>query len=127
MGKRLVSMLYYVSKIQDINEAIPSLCCGAANIRVNFQQKLQDMCSSTGTKGSAKYLVDLVWNMMSDALDMMCGGFSSTEDCNRKKPGMIDRIESETDKVMATSQFNSSVVTPFVRIIKRMNKQLTVQ
>lgn len=127
MGKRMASMLYYVSKIQDINEAIPSMCCGAANTRVKFQQKLEDICSSTGTKGSGKYLVDMVWNMMSDALDMMCGSFSSIEDCNQKKPGMINKIELETEKVMATGQLNSSVVIPFVRIIKRMNKHLTVQ
>lgn len=123
-GYMIISMVDYVSRLKDLDEAIPSLCCGAHKLVARIEKHLEATCSTVGKKGSGKWMTEAAWSMLSDTMDMLCGNYENIADCHSKVPEIVAKVEAAT-KSEAIS--NSTVVTPFVRLIKRLDKQLTGQ
>jgi len=116
----IVSMMTYVSKLDDLNEAIPSMCCGIKMLIPTAYEAMEKTCTAVGRKASGKWLTNLVAGTMDDAMDIMCGAYPTLQDCAKKVPHVIPRIRASFDP-----NHNGTILIPFVRLIKRMDKQLT--
>jgi hypothetical protein len=125
VGNMVVSMVEYVSKVNDLDQAIPSMCCGAKNLEARILKTLESTCSSVGMKDSGKWLTDVPISMLSDSFDMLCGSFSTVDDCSKKVPDILTKVDAATK--IETPSSNATVLTNLVRLIKRLDRQLTIQ
>ena len=122
VGMAIVAMSKFVSSLEDLDDGIPGLCCGTKILLNRSTDKLEAICSKIGYKGSGKWLADMAYSVTVDALDMICGGYQTLEDCHRKKPQLMIQVnESVRDDV----EFNHTFVIPIVKLINRLDGQIT--
>lgn len=119
----IVSLVKYTADLEDLDEAIPSICCGSKIVLEKSETKMENLCSSVGLKGSGKWLSNLVYNILNDALDVICGGYGALEECEKKKPG----LNAKVDSVISSDQtFNHTIFIPIVKLIKRLDGQINL-
>lgn len=124
VGNIIVSFMDYVSKVEDLDEAIPSLCCGSKSLLLKAEDQLEKTCSSVRQKGSGKWMANITYSLLQDALDMMCGSYDTLEVCNSKVPQLMTKIDASLDP---EANFNYTMIVPLVRLVKRLDGQLNLQ
>ena len=124
VGSWIISMMNYVSNVEDLDEAIPSMCCGARNLVVKAEQLIESLCSKVRKDGSGKWMTDLTFSLVADALDLMCAGYSSVEECNKKVPEIMAKVDNAT---ISDGQYNHTAIVPLIKLIKRLDGQINLQ
>ena len=117
------SYWYYTANVEDLDEAIPALCCGAKVMRDKGYLYMENICSSIGMKGSGTWLAKVVDDILTEGLHIICGGYLTREECNNRKPGLIDRMDSV---IQSNQTFNHSIIIPVVKLLKRLDGQITI-
>lgn len=123
VGNMVISMIAFTANIEDLDEAIPAVCCGSKIVMAKAEVKMDFLCKSIGYRGSGKWLAEVVFNILNDALDVICGGYSNIEECNKKKPGLNARVEAA---IRGDQTFNHTIFIPIVKLIKRLDGQINL-
>ena len=123
VGNLATSMATYVASFENLDEAIPGLCCGARHLVSKAGLMLEDVCSKVGLNGSGIWMSDVVNNLLTDALDIMCSGFPSVKVCSEKVPELMTKIG---DAMNDDTQFNTTMIVPMVRLITKLDGDINL-
>ena len=119
----ITSMVDYVSRVGNLDEAIPSLCCGTRSLLQKGEKLLEDICDKVHRKGSGKWFTTFVDSLLAEAFDLMCNGFNTIEDCKNKVPKILTKVNNAMNP---NAKFNHTVIIPVVRLINRLYGKLTL-
>ena len=123
IGNMAISTVKFISTIDDLEEAIPSLCCGTRNTVFRAEIILEDVCSRLNLTGSGKWMANVVNSFLTDVLDIMCFSFSSVEECSKKVPVIMAKLNNATNVEV---QFNTSLIVPLVKLVNRLDGQINL-
>ena len=121
----IISLLEYIAGVEDVNLIIPGLCCGAKRGLAKFAEDLETVCNAEGMKGTGPWVAkEVVYRILQDALDMMCGAYDTLEICNAKFPDLMLNIENSLN---TTETYNHTLVVPVVKLIQRLDGDLNLE
>jgi len=103
---------------QPVDDVIPNLCCGYYKVLDQAEVGLDRECLAKQGPATTKYFINLVKTVISDAADLLCGGYSSTQVCASKAP----EIAAVFDQMLV---FDGSVIpdmTPIVPAFEVISK-----
>lgn len=63
-------------------------------------------------------------NVLTESLDLKCSGLPSVEECEKQVPEIMTNVVKVMEKDV---QFNTTMIVPFIQLIKRLDEQLTLQ
>lgn len=126
LGHDITSLVEYLSNMTDIDNMIPGLCCGYQMIMSNSREVLAKLCSQQGVGESGpNYFLGLVQAAMADAIDMMCGSYSTAEVCQKKKPLLVEELRAFQNSTTGVS-YNYTLTIPFLRVIDRIDTETNI-
>ena len=121
----IISLLEYIAGVEDVNLIIPGLCCGAKRGLAKFAEDLEKVCNAERMKGSGHWVTqEVIYRILQDALDMMCGAYDTLEICNAKFPDLMLNIENSLN---TTETYNHTLVVPVVKLIQRLDGDLNLE
>lgn len=127
IGHDITSFVNYLVSIPDINKVIPSLCCGYHIVEANAKAIVDHLCTDQGVgESGSKYLISLIKSTISDALDMMCGGYSTMEICESKVPILLEDIKIAQNNTFGMI-YNHSAVVPILKMINRIDTETNLK
>lgn len=118
IGDKITSMLYHASNMSDLDKVIPGLCCGANHLLVECKEDLEKMCKSRAMDDTDEFMIDFVKSILSDALDLMCGKFSSPKECHTLAPDLYQGI---LESIAQRRRHETSMIIPLLGIIRKLD------
>lgn len=126
LGHDITSLVEYLSNMTNIDDMIPGLCCGYQMIMSNSRQVLEKLCNQQGVGESGpNYFLGLVQAAMSDAIDMMCGSYTTSEVCQKKKPLLVEELKSFQNSTTGV-RYNYTMTIPFLKVIDRIDSETNI-
>lgn len=127
IGHQITSFVTYLVNISDINHVIPSLCCGYRVMLNHAIDTLNDMCGRQHVDDEkSKYLVAMIENILSDAIDMMCSTYQTIEICHEKVPRLMYDMEMNMNETLNVT-YNYSAVVPILDMINRIDAETNIR
>jgi hypothetical protein len=123
IGDKVTTLLYHVSNMTDIDQVIPGVCCGANHLLIYCKEDIEKMCKSRARDDTDEFFINLVKSLLSDALDLMCGKFSSPKDCRAGAPDVYDNLLVAIDN---RRRHSVSLIVPLLEVIQKLDGQVNL-
>lgn len=123
VGHDITSLVSYLANISDVDMIIPNLCCGYHLVIAESKILLDRLCIKEGMGSDASdYILGILRASVSDALDMMCSGYDTTEQCNKKSPGLVSELKLVLKRTKNT-RYDHSALIPILKVIERIDTE----
>ena len=113
-----VSMVTEASKLQDVDDIIPGLCCGSLEYFDRMEVMANEICLTRTGPETSKYIGSLIRNIFADAIDIMCGKYPTAKECEALKPQLFEQMKNSMNQ---STPVNSSFALPLVNLVKRLD------
>ena len=118
----ITSFANFVSKLEDVDEIIPAICCGNKNVTDQCYKIIDDLCLHRTGPATARYIVNIVYSAFSEVFDMMCSKFPDDNACQKHAPRMYSELKNALANVI---NYNHTLTIPFIKIIRKLDGQVT--
>ena len=126
LGHHVTSLVEYLANMTNIDRMIPGMCCGYYILLADAKVKIDQLCSQQGVgQSGSEYFLGMIKSAVSDAVDMMCGSFSTIEQCTKKMPDLIQEINTVREETKDT-KYNHTMVLPFLKVIDRIDTETNI-
>lgn len=98
-------------------DVIPKACCAWGLLFAEVQNIYGGLCDAI--PGATQFHIDIVQQAIGDALDLVCGRFSSIDNCRKDATIGMDRLE-----IMEIKAMNHSFLVPLIDIVKLLDSDI---
>jgi len=118
----ITGYLEYIERNVTANEIIPWSCCAYFKVSQEAEKQLHNYCDAVTGPDTPKFVMDLLKSFTYDLIDIGCGKYTTTEQCNTLLPEAM-RVYEELGDVTKVVPKDYSPVVPAIGIIKRMDTE----
>lgn len=93
MNKAVVAIEYVVNQMPE-KQLVPALCCAYLEMVKQGTSDIERVCTPVSGRGTGKFLIDGVVTATGDALELMCGQYTSMGVCERKVPDITAKVRN---------------------------------
>lgn len=113
-----VAYVQFISELPNVDDIIPALCCGSVEYFKSIESIIDASCRSKTGPNTGKYILGLIRNVFSDAMDLMCGKFPTEQSCQSQIPELFKQV---SDSMKQNKHYNHSLAIPLVEMVKRLD------
>lgn len=108
-------------RMQDVDEVLPALCCGAYDLMLQIKQDIMRICAPLTGKETADFLADLFWRDFHDLLILGCRGPIkwSSWTCDKEYRDLTVYMKNELKR---PAHYSNSFMTSLMRVVRRLDK-----
>lgn len=118
---KVTALLNHIGNLSDINQVIPGLCCGTNHFLVEVRDEFDRICKPKSRGDTGEFITNNVKTILSDALDIMCGKFSTTKKCRSIVPELFDGILQAMEN---RKKAETTVIVPVLNIIEKLDGEV---
>lgn len=123
MGDKITTGVTYLANLPQVNDMIPGLCCSLLDVSEEGEQITAEACRDKTGPETGKFVVEVTYSALSDAVEIMCGNFQTKADCEAKVP---DLMRNMTAVLASPKHHNHSPLKPMLKFVNRMDKEFNV-
>lgn len=113
---KLTLMLGYLQRNETADNQLPGMCCAFAYFTQYASNVIDEHCRNRTGPETSKYVVNLMYSIVSDAVDLACGAHTTVEICDSKEPRMMASFRV-IERLEFVDKFGSTPVIPLVQIV----------
>ena len=123
VGDRITTGLTYIADLKTVNDMIPALCCSISYVSQEGLKIATDACRNKTGPETGKFIVDITYSALADAVEIMCNGYSSPSECQAKVPVLMTDMKQVLDR---PTRHDYSPLIPMLKFLNRMDKEINV-
>jgi len=108
--------------VEDKNDLVKNLCCGARYLVVMASNSLDEVCKPHAQYDSGTFITNIVYGCFSDTIDLMCGKYPDMETCQELEPEVTADMKEKIDKTNLLS--NDTLLVSLIRTLERMDESI---
>lgn len=116
IADKLVHYFETAFRMRDVDDVLPALCCGSFELMLQIRSDLTDVC---GSKESADFLTELIYNDYYELLVMGCRG--PVKYCDKEYKDLTIFMRNQIRNPLP---YSNSYVTSLMRVVRRLDKGL---
>ena len=120
ISDKFVHYFELASKVKNVDNIFPSMCCGSFHVISGIRNDLQDTCERISGSDTADYIVDLIITCFNDFIVMACRGLPSLTTCEKDEPAVSLYMKEglQNPPIYRTT----SILTSMMKSIDRLDK-----
>lgn len=118
-------VLNYIADEVNPNEMIPNLCCSYQYMYDEGIKLVRDQCTNKTGPGTANYVMSIIENVLSSAVDLGCGKHNSLAVCNNLMEKEM-KLFANLTLIGQKEEIKYTPVVPMLKIAQNLDSSLNI-
>jgi hypothetical protein len=127
LRNKVNNVLGYAANVTDIDEVIPSICCGIYTLIGKVKSEMTKTCTRRrlGLPDTPDFIVNLIEVSLGDMMDLMCGKFKTIKDCETHASTSMKAVDEILNQEKQREADHSPIL-PLIAIVQRLDGQVNL-